>query len=189
LNRRKAGRPTKADLAERKRREKEWRRQEDRWRRQRSLNNRGLVDVESTNINWDEVCARLGKIRSHMLWLWLTDPAVEFVLDRTIDVPDKSSAMDAALLQASVDLLKSNVPLNPGMRDVIAELLWRLAHPEAAKRASIRAKVEVINEALAMLDQRGEKPEDAYSKIAKESDHKSGDALRKWMRKHDLDDK
>jgi hypothetical protein len=176
-----AGRPSKADLAERERRKEEWRRQEDRWQRQRSLIDQGIADDES--IDWDETFARLGQTRSDIVVLCLTHSDVRFVVERIVNVPAGQRA--AAFRQALDKLLLSELPLSPGMRGVIAKELRSLAHPERAKHAEIRAKVRVIKEALAMQEHRGEKPEDAYDKIAKQSRHASGDALRRWVKNHE----
>jgi hypothetical protein len=181
--RRKAGRPTIADLAERTRRKKAWRREQERRRKLDSQIEQGLVE----SITWGEAIARLGKLRAQMLVAAVRFPAAAFVLERIDAAPD--GQFD--IRQAMIDLLRSKLPLDKYMRDCIADELQMLMNPKMEKRRSIRAKVEVIKEALAEHERHGEKPEDAYAKIAQEFGHASGDALRKWMENHErlLDDK
>jgi len=123
--------------------------------------------------------------RAELLAGYMRSPALQFVRVRTLDSPDKQ-------YDALCDLLVSDVPLDQDARGVIAGALWELAHPAEAERVSNRHKVAIIKCALTELDRRGEKPEDAYTMVAKAFDHASGEALRKWIENHErllIDDK
>ena len=108
--------------------------------------------------------------------------AEQFVLDRTKGVPDQR--FDAALRQALIDLLNSDVPLHKSIRNSMAREMWQLAYPEMAKKAKLKDKLERFDRFRAEYERRGWKLADADEEIAKTLGHKSGEALRRWVRDH-----
>ena len=182
---RKAGRPSNAAIAERERRKRAWRREQEQRRQLESCIKRGLVGT----IAWDEAIVRLGDLRDDVLVRAAHSPTLQFVLDRIKGT--SSEQFDAALHKALCELLASDLPLDRDIRSVIAGALWRLAHPEAAKRASPRTKVRFIKLALAeLVEHRGVTVEQARNQLAEGFGHASGESLRKWMDAHEhlLDD-
>ena len=179
---RKAGRPSKAELEQRGQRKRARQRAEERRRQMELRIRQGLVEV----VDWNDAVNR------HLIGEPLPDdvlvsapltPAEQFVRAKLDAVsPDQ---FDAALRQAMIDLLISDVPLDKHIREAIAGVLWALTYPELAKRRSLRTKVKFVNRAVADAERRGLTEADAYDELAKGFGHPTGDALRKWLENHE----
>jgi hypothetical protein len=112
-------------------------------------------------------------------------PAKQFLRDKMNSVSVKQ--FDVAWRQAMIDLLKAHdIPLDWQTRWHIAAEMEKLLYPEKAKRIRERAKVQHVKEYVEELERRGYSQAEAYDQIAEEVGHKSGAALRKWMKAHDL---
>ena len=106
----------------------------------------------------------LGLVASRM------SPAMKFIADRLQELSFDDPLFDSKWQQVIVDLITSDVPLDPLIRRLIADELHRLYFPDAKRDSLARRRIKVATRKdwQALLINRGLMAKEADAEIAKE---------------------
>lgn len=123
------------------------------------------------------------------LWIPPPPPAMKFINDRLQEVPHDDPEFDSKWKLAIVDLVKSDIPLDPRSRSLLAGELRRLYFPNAERdhREHQRMEAAVIDDLEEELLSRGmtvaQAREAVVQTLGKALRINNVDALRKRMQR------
>jgi hypothetical protein len=153
------------------------------WRQHQKM--RALIEGEIAKL---EKHGDVSDAQLEDLGLWIPPPpppAMQFMIDRLSDVSLDDPELDSKWKLGIIDLVKSDIPLDPRSRSLLAGDLQRLYFPNAERNRREQQRMEA-----AMIDcfeeellSRGMTTAKAREEIVKALGISSVDALRKRMQR------